>query len=81
MKTSNCRNCGENIIWTITRKGKRMPVDAEPVSKGKFILDPENEVGDIPAVFIGDNDRYTGERYNSHFDSCTARKHREEEPA
>lgn len=71
---ATCKFCGEEIIWTVTRKGKKMPVDAEPVSKGKFILDPENELGDVPAVFIGDKDKYTGERYDSHFETCPARQ-------
>lgn len=24
---SDCRSCGESIIWCITAKGKKMPVD------------------------------------------------------
>jgi hypothetical protein len=32
-RVSNCRGCGAPMIWTITRKGKKMPLDPEPVSR------------------------------------------------
>jgi len=32
-KQSVCRDCGEAILWTRTRKGKKMCVDPEPVTR------------------------------------------------
>lgn len=73
IKQTSCRSCGGPIIWTTTRKGKKMPVDFEPVSGGKFILEPidqMNEDSEPSAVWIGEKDKYSGERYASHFDTC-----------
>lgn len=33
-----CRSCGVPIIWTITEKGRPMPVNAEPSDYGNVIL-------------------------------------------
>lgn len=72
MKTVDCKRCGAPIIWTTTRKSKRMPIDAEPVSKGEFIIEDEDKDGSPNVVWIGERDKYTGERYTSHFKTCSA---------
>jgi hypothetical protein len=74
-----CRSCGAEVIWTQTqRSGKRMPVDAEPVGGGKFILEPGNDDDTPIAIFIGPRDPYTGPRYESHFSTCpNASQHRQ----
>lgn len=69
MKIDSCRSCQAPIIWSVTRKGKRMPLDAEPTSRGKFVLEGEDDDGAPQAVFMGDRP-YTGDRYESHFGSC-----------
>jgi hypothetical protein len=33
-----CRSCNAEIIWTITDKGNRMPVDQEPAPDGNLVL-------------------------------------------
>lgn len=38
-----CEGCGALVIWTLTEKGKRMPVDAEPM-KRVILVDPGNDV-------------------------------------
>lgn len=74
-RVSECRSCNAAIIWTTTKKGKKMPIDAEPAGKGPFILEPPEE--DPIAVFIGEKDPYTGERFTSHFSTCpNAEQHR-----
>ena len=35
---STCRSCDAPIIWAITSKGRRMPVDAEPRPDGNVEL-------------------------------------------
>lgn len=32
--TGKCRSCGAAIIWVLTPKGKRMPLDAEVRARG-----------------------------------------------
>jgi hypothetical protein len=66
MKLSECRTCKEPIFWVVTDKGKRMPMDAEPVSSGKWVVrDGET----VRASYIGDKP-YNGDRYSSHFQTC-----------
>ena len=39
MKIAPCSSCGAEMIWTLTEKGARMPVDAEPSPAGNLLLD------------------------------------------
>ncbi|MGD9713482.1 MAG: hypothetical protein AB7V46_15660 [Thermomicrobiales bacterium] len=36
-----CNRCGRTIRFAPTIKGRRMPIDAEPVENGEFVIDPE----------------------------------------
>ncbi len=36
--SNSCRSCGADIVWAITKGGKRMPVDAEPNPAGNVEL-------------------------------------------
>jgi len=38
MTPATCSSCGAAIEWTITEKGKRMPVDAVPTPDGNLTL-------------------------------------------
>lgn len=40
MITANgeCRSCHAPVIWAVTKKGKREPVDAAPVENGNIVL-------------------------------------------
>lgn len=70
MKTDKCRSCGRPIIWTITSKGKRMPVDAEPSPDGNVALD-EGPDGAVRASVTGPAPGLIPEpRYTSHFATC-----------
>ncbi len=67
-----CGSCRAPVIWTVTHKGKRMPVDAEPAENGNVRLrrDGERMIAEYPgrehpALFEDD-----GKRYLSHFASC-----------
>jgi hypothetical protein len=68
-----CRSCGAAVIWTETERGKRMPVDAEPVHDDgiagtTFVLRAEHEpplaVAAWPAAFPDEP------HYVSHFATC-----------
>ncbi len=73
--TAVCRSCGAKIIWTLTAKGTRMPVDAEPVKNGNLVIEKidepfrAHERGEVNnyrsrAVMVGEGDRV------SHFATC-----------
>jgi hypothetical protein len=64
------------MIWVTTQKGRKMPIDAEPVGKGKFLLNPD----DMTVAFIPESDPYTGERYSSHFETCPDREKFRDKP-
>jgi hypothetical protein len=73
---SRCRSCQAEIVWAVTDTGKRMPLDAEPVSaahrpSGLFVLD---EGGEHPLAFT----LAAGQPlYRSHFATCpNADQHR-----
>jgi hypothetical protein len=67
-----CRRCGAPIRWVKTRKKKNMPVDDEPVSDGRFVIDGELEDGTATVSYLSETaaQTYTGERYISHFKTC-----------
>jgi len=66
--------CGEPIVWALTRKQKRIPLDAEPVATGRFIIAEDDDPDATPlATFIGDRP-YGGPRYSCHFENCEKRE-------
>jgi hypothetical protein len=74
-----CRSCGAEILWAETERGKRMPVDKEPVADGNlglFYLGDQDEpqirpLDAAPQLFD------TEVRYVSHFATCPdAAEHR-----
>lgn len=76
---STCRSCNAEIIWTVTRNGKRMPVDFEPTPTGDFVLDKESDgsfTSNRYSHFVHDESR---PRRKSHFETCpNAKQHRKE---
>lgn len=74
----SCRSCGAEVIWTVTKTGKKMPVDAKPDPDGKLIV-WKNDAGvharyedDAPAFVQNRPSRFT-----SHFATCPqAQQHR-----
>jgi len=77
MDTASCRSCGADMIWTVTRSGKKMPMDAEPSSNGTFELH-EMANGEVHAEFVPEKDRNADmDLYQSHFSTCPhANQHR-----
>lgn len=39
-----CKDCGERVIATITRRGKKMPVDSEPSATGSVLMHEEGGI-------------------------------------
>jgi hypothetical protein len=46
-----CRSCGAAIEWAVTERGKRMPVDAEPVEDGTILLS-HKVMGEPPVATV-----------------------------
>jgi len=71
MKCDKCQSCGAPIIWTITAKNKRMPVDAEPDLEGLLVLD-EGPDGTVRSCVSSSllTSLFQEVRYTSHFATC-----------
>jgi hypothetical protein len=76
LRVTACRSCGSAIIWTVTERGKRMPVDAQPLDSGTVQL-VGNAFGESVAlsrVLSGDSLTAAREQgaplHRSHFASC-----------
>ena len=72
-KTSPCRSCHEPMIWTVTRNGKKMPVDAEETSRAAagpkallFELQESDEDKRTPLATL----TKASEGYASHWGTC-----------
>jgi len=77
-----CRSCGRPIRWTETEKGKRMPVDPEPVRGGNLKLHPiprptiDGYLTTVEISQVITPDKHV-DAYISHFATCpAARNHR-----
>jgi hypothetical protein len=74
---SACRSCDAPVLWARTEKGRRIPLDPEPVENGNIVLRERHEAIPlalaIPPAAFPDEDRYV-----SHFRTCPfgARRHR-----
>jgi len=66
-----CRSCNAEIRWSVTEgKGRRMPLDFEPVPNGNIEL-REREHMDPIAVYVTAQPDVM--RFRSHFASCPQR--------
>jgi hypothetical protein len=61
---SQCRSCHAPVFWVLTETGKRMPLDADPVSGGKMILYDNNTRARVA------KNGEPGPRYMPHFATC-----------
>ncbi len=76
---AHCRSCDAPIIWVVTEKDKKMPIDAEPSPEGTFIKFRLDANGDKIVHFVKESERAatTKPLYASHFATCPdAAEHR-----
>lgn len=71
-EVKECRSCSARIIWTVTHRGRKMPVDAEPVEGGniRLRLEANRVIAEYPGrehPSLLEDDR---KRYVSHFATC-----------
>lgn len=70
-KRDECKKCKEPIVWATTAKNrKRIALDAEPATGGKFMLEPSDEKQDEFLAVFAPN-RYSGPRHTCHFETCS----------
>jgi len=87
-KLAHCRTCRAPIVWALTQKGNREPLDFEPVADGNIeVVDwtrtPEEDEWTpvVRHLKKGELDVLPGfdvpDRYKSHFATCSdPAKHR-----
>jgi hypothetical protein len=82
---SHCRSCGAPLLWAVTEKGRRIPLDPDPYTgddpRGLYVLRNGNGA---PLAVATTPDAFPGEPvYRSHFASCDdpARFRRKATPA
>jgi len=61
--TGECRSCHAPILWSMTPKGKRIPLDPEPVDRGNIDIG-EDGIARVALVETGKM------RHVSHFTTC-----------
>lgn len=74
--TSECRSCQAPIVWVITEKGRKMPVDVAPSDDGRFRKVRVEANGDKLVHFVKDSEMEanTAKLYASHFQTCPEAK-------
>lgn len=69
---SRCRSCRAKIIWTLTERGSRMPVDFDPSPEGNVAIRPREDGGweSVIAGPLEPVEGCTAVRRTSHFATC-----------
>ena len=71
MEAATCRACKAPMIWTVTERGKNMPVDADPVEDGTFGLFTDGD--EVSAIFVNkarEREDWDGDLYKPHWATC-----------
>lgn len=71
-----CRSCGAPILWALTPKGLRMPLDVEPHPEGNVLLVGDGECRPLTAAEVTSG-AHPEQRHRAHFATCPhAAQHR-----
>jgi len=64
-----CRSCKALIFFaTVTKTGKKIPMDPEAVDDGNIVLSPDCR--DAEVLGPGEAPTFPGRKYRSHFATC-----------
>lgn len=69
-KSSRCRGCNAEMIWTVTEGGRTMPVDKEPHPEGTIRLREHNGTYFSKVLKADEARTHQGPLYRSHFATC-----------
>lgn len=67
---STCKSCGAPLRWVKTQKGKNMPIDDNPRSEGRFVIQPDTDPPRVKFLTEEKAAAYEGDKYTSHFQTC-----------
>lgn len=72
MNQNKCTSCNAKIIWADTVKGRRIPLDAQPVDDGNMTLDYSrgHDYPPLARVVSAQAPPRTMILYKSHFATC-----------
>lgn len=66
---TKCKYCRAEILWAISEKGHRIPLDPSPADNGNIMLD--FQPGGVPiATVLGQPEKATGPLWIAHFATC-----------
>ena len=65
-----CRSCRRPILWAETEKGRRIPIDPQPVTDGNIVLHERHLHQAQLAIVRLSIPTGTDIRYKSHFATC-----------
>jgi hypothetical protein len=66
---SICRYCHEEILWAVTEKSHRIPLDPRPKPNGNIMLEFQAD-GTPIATVLGDPSKASSPLWLAHFASC-----------
>lgn len=66
---TKCRWCNAEILWAVTEKGHRIPLDPSPSDRGNVALEFHPR-GTPTATILGDLAKATGPLWIAHFATC-----------
>lgn len=72
---TTCRSCAAPILWTVTPKGARLPVDApvDPAGNVEIVaIDPDGTLRArvLPDGYVELSPEFAGERHVAHWATC-----------
>lgn len=75
MRTTECRDCGADIIWAVTVSGSNIPLDARPFAGAKNAIETLGD-GTLLVHLLSEKalGEHIGDRYRVHFASCKNRR-------
>lgn len=65
MKIEQCKSCGADIVWLVTKNKKMIPVDADTVVEGEEIFDSDTMTTHFETCPDADNWRKKNARATS----------------
>lgn len=66
---AQCASCKADVLWVVTERGKRMPLDTKPDPQGNIVLGQDDLVEHRQVAYVRPPGTYPI-MYRSHFVTC-----------